>query len=73
MVFISWFYTWSKSREGSVDSSYRVAICREDISTFSQIQGLEKCNLVFIFIAGLAFLRNKKDQRISSNLADFIL
>ena len=61
MAFIRWFSRRSKIGEGNVDSSYGVAVGREDISTFSQMQGLEKCNLVFIFIAGLAFSRNKKD------------
>ena len=61
MVFFGWFSRFSKSRGRNMDSSYRVAICRKDTSTFSQMQRLEKCNLVLILIAGLAFSRNRKD------------
>lgn len=55
-----------------MNSSYRVATCSEDISTFSQMQGLEKCNLVLILTAGFAFSRNKKDWRVSLNIVYFI-
>lgn len=45
----------------NMDSSYRMAICLKDTSTFSQMGRLEKCNLVLILIAGLAFSRNGRD------------